>query len=58
MNAQAVKRFVAENQKLAVECENLVEQCVKLEKECKLYEHNREALIEFGNEAGLHELKQ
>nr|KYP72620.1 hypothetical protein KK1_005216 [Cajanus cajan] len=67
MNAQAVKRFVAENQKLAVECENLVEQCVRLEKECKLYEHDREALMEFGNEAEdraqeanarLHELEQ
>lgn len=51
MNAQAVKRFVEENQKLAEECESLIEQCVKLEKECALYDHDREALMEFGNEA-------
>lgn len=51
MSAQAVKRFVEENQKLAAECESLVEQCVKLERECALYDHDREALMEFGNEA-------
>lgn len=51
MNAQAVKRFVEENQKLAAECESLVEQRVKLERECALYDHDREALMEFGNEA-------
>ncbi|KAL5124918.1 hypothetical protein HKD37_02G005233 [Glycine soja] len=51
MNAQAVKRFVEENQKLAAECESLVEQRVKLEQECALYDHDREALMEFGNEA-------
>ena len=48
MNAQAVKRFVEENQKLAAECESLVEQRVKLEQECALYDHDREALMEFG----------
>ncbi|KAK7385339.1 hypothetical protein VNO78_31055 [Psophocarpus tetragonolobus] len=51
MNAQAVKRFVEENQKLAAESESLVEQCVKLDQECALYDHDREALMEFGNEA-------
>ena len=51
MNAQAVKRFVEENQKLAAECESLVEQRVKLEQECALYDHDREALMEFGNDA-------
>ncbi|KAK7275799.1 hypothetical protein RIF29_16923 [Crotalaria pallida] len=51
MNAQAVKKFVEENEKLASECENLMEQCQKLEKECALYDHDREALMEFGNEA-------
>ncbi|XP_027333570.1 uncharacterized protein LOC113848309 [Abrus precatorius] len=51
MNAQAVKRFVEENQKLASECESLVTQCQKLERECALYDHDREALMEFGNEA-------
>lgn len=47
----AIKKFVEENQKLAVECENLVEHCRKLEKEFVLYENDREALIDFQNEA-------
>ncbi|KAK7321211.1 hypothetical protein VNO77_31605 [Canavalia gladiata] len=51
INAQAVKKFVEENEKLALECESLVAQCEKLEKECALYDHDREALMEFGNEA-------
>ncbi|XP_021743631.1 uncharacterized protein LOC110709712 [Chenopodium quinoa] len=51
MNAQAIKKFVEENQKLAAECANLANQCSKLERECSLYDHDREALMEFGNEA-------
>ncbi|KAL5078514.1 hypothetical protein RYX36_006935 [Vicia faba] len=51
LSAVAIKKFVEENQKLAVECENLVEYCLKLEKEFVLYENDREALIEFQNEA-------
>ncbi|CAK8537549.1 unnamed protein product [Lathyrus sativus] len=51
LSAQAIKKFVEENQKLAVECENLVEHCQKLEKEFVLYEKDREALINFQNEA-------
>ncbi|KAK6938116.1 hypothetical protein RJ641_031624 [Dillenia turbinata] len=51
MNAQALKKFVEENQKLALECANLLTQCSKWEKECSLYDHDREALMEFGNEA-------
>ncbi|KAI3921121.1 hypothetical protein MKX01_036100 [Papaver californicum] len=51
MSNQAVKRFVEANQKLALECENLLSQCSKLERECSLYDHDREALMEFGNEA-------
>ncbi|RDX76215.1 hypothetical protein CR513_43816, partial [Mucuna pruriens] len=51
MNAQAVKRFVEQNQKLVAESRSLVEQCMKLERECALYDHDREALMEFGNEA-------
>ncbi|KAL4281800.1 hypothetical protein GQ457_03G033590 [Hibiscus cannabinus] len=51
MNAVAVKRFVQENQKLAAECANLLTQCNKREKECLLYDHDREALMDFGNEA-------
>ncbi|KAK9757648.1 hypothetical protein RND81_01G176600 [Saponaria officinalis] len=51
MNAQAIKKFVEENQKLASECKFLVGQCNKWEQECSLYDHDREALMEFGNEA-------
>ncbi|XP_076891049.1 uncharacterized protein LOC143542284 [Bidens hawaiensis] len=51
MNAQAVKKFVEENQKLALECSNLLAQCNRWEKECSLYDSDREALMEFGNEA-------
>jgi hypothetical protein len=43
MNAQALKKFVEENQKLATECANLLSQCS--------YDHDREALMDFGNEA-------
>lgn len=51
INAQAIKKFVQENQKLAAECADLVGQCSRLERECSLYDHDREALMEFGNEA-------
>lgn len=51
MNAQAIKKFVEENQKLATECANLVNQCSRWERECSLYDNDREALMEFGNEA-------
>ncbi|GKC28461.1 hypothetical protein Tco_1035755 [Tanacetum coccineum] len=51
MNAQAVKKFVEENQKLALECANLLNQCKKWEKECSMYDCDREALMDFGNEA-------
>ncbi|KAG2331625.1 hypothetical protein Bca4012_018799 [Brassica carinata] len=51
MNAQALKKFVEENQKLAEECGNLLSQCKKWERECLLYHQDRDALMEFGNEA-------
>ncbi|KAI8550320.1 hypothetical protein RHMOL_Rhmol06G0096200 [Rhododendron molle] len=51
MNAQALKKFVEENQKLAKECESLLGQCRRWENECSLYDHDREALMDFGNEA-------
>ncbi|XP_027356625.1 uncharacterized protein LOC113865978 [Abrus precatorius] len=51
MNARAVKKFVEENQRLAMECGNLLGQCHHLEKECALYDQDREALMEFGNDA-------
>jgi len=50
MNAQSLKKFVEENQKLGRECEDLVIQCKKWEKECFLYHQDRESLMEFGNE--------
>ncbi|CAN8246801.1 unnamed protein product [Cochlearia groenlandica] len=51
MNAQALKKFVEENQKLASECGDLLSKCKKLERECLLYHQDRDALMEFGNES-------
>ncbi|CAA2967567.1 Hypothetical predicted protein [Olea europaea subsp. europaea] len=51
MNAVALKKFVEENQKLAMECSNLLAQRNKWERECSLYDHDREALMDFANEA-------
>ncbi|KAE8656264.1 myosin heavy chain [Hibiscus syriacus] len=51
MNAVALKRFVQENQKRAAECANFLTQCNKWERECLLYDRDREALMDFGNEA-------
>ncbi|KAH7524336.1 hypothetical protein FEM48_Zijuj06G0108500 [Ziziphus jujuba var. spinosa] len=51
MNALALKKFIEENQKLASECAHLLSQCNKWETECSLYDHDREALMDFGNEA-------
>ncbi|CAJ2641192.1 unnamed protein product [Trifolium pratense] len=51
MNARALKNFDSENQKLASACQQLLDQGQNLEKQIALYEHDREALMEFGNEA-------
>ncbi|KAF4400217.1 hypothetical protein G4B88_019426 [Cannabis sativa] len=51
MNAIALKKFIEENQKLASECNSLLSQCNKWERECSLYDRDREALMDFGNEA-------
>jgi len=51
MNARALKKFVEENQRLAGECNGLVAQRCQLENECVLYDKDREALMEFGNDA-------
>ncbi|CAA3027635.1 Hypothetical predicted protein [Olea europaea subsp. europaea] len=51
INAVALKKFIEENQKLATECSNLLAQCDKWERECSLYDHDREALMDFANEA-------
>ena len=47
INAVALK----ENQKLATECSNLLATCNKWKRECSLYDHDREALMDFANEA-------
>ena len=36
---------------MAMECANLLGQCNRWERECSLYDHDREALMDFGNEA-------
>lgn len=51
MNAQALKRFVEENHRLANECADLVSKCSNWENECSLYHQDREVLMEFGDEA-------
>ncbi|XP_051118277.1 uncharacterized protein LOC127242678 [Andrographis paniculata] len=51
MSAAALKKFVEENQKLAVECSNLLEACKNWERECALYDKDREAILDFANEA-------
>ncbi|KAL5721632.1 hypothetical protein ACHQM5_005252 [Ranunculus cassubicifolius] len=51
VNAQALKKFVEENQRLAEECSKLLNEISRLENECSLYEHDRDALMEFANEA-------
>ncbi|GKD25310.1 hypothetical protein Tco_1231524 [Tanacetum coccineum] len=51
MNAQAIKKFVEENQKLAEECAELLTRCEKLENECSLYDRDLEALMDLGDEA-------
>lgn len=51
MNGQAVKKFVQDNQKLAMKCTDLLSQCEKWENGCLLYELDVKVLMEFGNEA-------
>ncbi|CAI8599096.1 unnamed protein product [Vicia faba] len=51
MNTRALNKFESENQKLASACQKLLDKGNDLEKEIALYEHDREALMEFGNEA-------
>ncbi|XP_058098103.1 uncharacterized protein LOC131243057 [Magnolia sinica] len=51
LNAQALRKYIEENQRLAAECTELLSQCAKGERECSLYERDREALMEFGNDA-------
>lgn len=36
---------------MAEECKRLLSDCSKWERECSLYDHDREALMDFGNEA-------
>ncbi|EPS71878.1 hypothetical protein M569_02881 [Genlisea aurea] len=50
MNAVALKKFVEENQKLAMEFSKLLEECNKWKRECALYDHDRDALMDFADE--------
>jgi len=46
-----INKFVEKNLKVAAGCENVLGHCRKLEKECVLHDNDREALIDFQNEA-------
>ena len=58
LNAQALRRQVADTQRLAVECktltkevDSLTQECIRLEKECNLYHNDREVFMEAADEA-------
>ncbi|CAM6078800.1 unnamed protein product [Sphagnum tenellum] len=51
LNAQALKRQVAESQKLAEQCKILSQECVRLENECALYNNDREVFQDAADEA-------
>lgn len=51
MNAQALKRQVAESQKLAEQYRALKEECSRLEHECALYHNDRDVFMEAAYEA-------
>ncbi len=51
LNAQALKRQVAESQKLAEQCKILSQECARLENECALYNNDREVFQEAADEA-------
>jgi hypothetical protein len=58
LNAQALKRQVADGQKLADRCKVVMQECValtqesaRLENECKLYHNDREVFMEAADEA-------
>lgn len=58
LNAQALRRQVAETQRLAAECksltldcESLTQECTRLENECNLYHNDREVFMEVADEA-------
>ncbi|KAG6550471.1 hypothetical protein Mapa_007945 [Marchantia paleacea] len=51
LNAQALKRQVAENQKLLEQCRALKDECNRLEQECNLYHNDRDVFMEAAYEA-------
>ncbi|KAL5983176.1 hypothetical protein ACLOJK_017259 [Asimina triloba] len=51
MSALALRKQIEDNQRLAGECTYLESQNTKWERECTLYERDRDALMEFGNDA-------
>lgn len=51
MNAQALRKSIEQNQQLNAEINDLTASIERLNKECSLYDKDREALMEFGNDA-------
>lgn len=51
LNAQALRRQVAECQKLREHCSRLRQECTRLENECQLYQNDREVFMEAADEA-------
>ncbi|KAL5983177.1 hypothetical protein ACLOJK_017260 [Asimina triloba] len=51
MSARALRKQIEENGKLVSQCSYLVSLNGKWERQCMLYERDREALMKFGNEA-------
>ncbi|XP_058090453.1 uncharacterized protein LOC131236933 [Magnolia sinica] len=50
LSAQALRKYANENHRLAAECGELSRQCTRWGEECLLYDRDREALMEFGND--------
>ncbi len=51
LNAQALKRQVAESQKMAEQCKALTQECARLGNECTLYHNDCEIFQEAADEA-------
>ncbi|CAN6464130.1 unnamed protein product [Victoria cruziana] len=51
LNAQALRKSIEQSQRLNSEVTDLTMQIARLNKECSLYDNDREALMEFGNDA-------
>ncbi|XP_024536914.1 myosin-9 isoform X1 [Selaginella moellendorffii] len=51
LSAQALKRQIAETQKVAEYCKHLSEECSRLENECLLYHNDRQIFMEAADDA-------